>query len=280
MTPHNLKIIYKDGSTVDMWKDLSTIVQGFDPSSPEPIIYTEEIQGRHGAIPMGKDYAPQSLPARCTMDARDFYDYSLLRNKIYKALNPFDAKGRTEEFYIVSDSEPGKRWKVEVDSSFTPSRIANLGEFTIPFISFQTFSESIGTSLDPMTFDPELWQWGQGIPLDEVSYIHNTNEFVINNIGDVRVDPREHLSVIEFKGASSNLTIENLTTGDRWEYYGDTQETDTIRLERVKSKKNGLSIIGSTNKELISLAPGENNLKLSGTSGSFEVTFDFRFLYF
>jgi hypothetical protein len=84
---------------------------------------------------------------------------------------------------------------------------------------------------------------------------------------------------ITFTGASTNLTITNTTTGDIWQYTGTTQAGDTITLDGVRSLKNGVSVFGNTNRKLITIAPGWNNFTITGASGSFTISFDFRFYY-
>jgi len=84
---------------------------------------------------------------------------------------------------------------------------------------------------------------------------------------------------ITFTGASSNLTITNQTTGDMWQYTGTTQAGDTITLDGVRSLKNGASIFGQTNRKLITLKSGWNDFAITGATGAFEISFDFRFYY-
>jgi phage-related protein len=269
----NFKIVYKDGTEVDMLDDLSVKALSFDVSSPVPIHYRDNVKGRSGAIRMGKDYDVRPIESDCILSAVDNLDYPLLLDVINEALF------KDEEFYLVTDNQPYKRWKVEVDNSFTFDRIVNHGWFSIPFVVTDGMSESIGTSLDPRTFDAELWGFGQMLEVDEDDYIHTTNTFTLRNIGNVNIDPRKHPLTIKYKGASSNLKIKNVTTGVEWTYTGSSTTNDTIELRRVRAYKNGLSIIGSTNKKLITLATGDNNFEITGTSGSFEISFDTRFYY-
>jgi hypothetical protein len=160
ITSDNFKIVYEDGSEVDMARNLSVLVRSFIISAPDPLIYREQLVGRSGFIRMGKDYGGRHIKAVCEFYAADNPDYPLLRNELFRVLF------KDVEFYIVSESEPGKRWKVEVDSSFDPARIGSVGAFTVPFISSNHFAESIGTTLDPFTFEAELWQVGQGLTED------------------------------------------------------------------------------------------------------------------
>ncbi|WP_406682584.1 hypothetical protein [Shouchella clausii] len=50
-------------------------------------------------------------------------------------------------------------------------------------------------------------------------------------------------------------------------------------LDGVFARKNGDTIFGQTNRKVMTLAVGENEFQLAGTSGKFKIQFDFRFLY-
>ncbi len=85
---------------------------------------------------------------------------------------------------------------------------------------------------------------------------------------------------ITYKGASSKLSIKNRTTGDLWTFSGTSAAKEAIQISGVTAKKGNVSIFGQTNFGLITLEPGWNDFELSGTSGDFEVAFDFRFHYY
>jgi hypothetical protein len=159
-TTNNFRIIYEDGSALDMADDLSVLVRSFIISAPDPIIYRERIPGRAGSVRLGKDYGDRTIKTVCEFYAADNTDYALLRNELFRSLY------REEEFYLVSDAEPAKRWKVELGASFDPERIGSVGAFTLSFVSSSSYAESIGTTLDLFTFEDETWQVGQGLTED------------------------------------------------------------------------------------------------------------------
>jgi len=264
----------KDGTRYDLEK-LDIHVLKFYPSSPEPDTEKRTIPGMDGHIDLGTTYAGRKLHAEISIMPQDYLEYSLLRNEVFRI---FDSR---ESFYIIHHSEPRKRWLVKYSSPFSiPHEQPKLGSFDIEFESSSAYSQSIGSLLDPFTFDVEMWQFGMNIPLVDFSYTHhNTRNFSIWNLGDKVVDPRHDMLQIFYKGASNALTIKNHTTGDTWHHKKTTQMTDTVTLDGVFSRKNGVSIFGDTNRKLISLAPGENKFTLTNTNGPFEIAFDFRFLY-
>jgi hypothetical protein len=164
MSLDNFKIVLQDGTTYDMAEDFSVLVRSFRISSPAPSRQTEQIDGRDGQIRLGKDYGPREITAVCSFFAVDYADSLLLRDEIIRVVY-----GR-EPYYIVPEATPGKRWLVEASDSITPELIGMYGEFSLSFISDSTYAESIGTTLDPLTFDAELWQVGEGLTVDMTDY--------------------------------------------------------------------------------------------------------------
>jgi hypothetical protein len=270
MNPNNFKVQRLNGTIYDL-AELGIIVNSLNIESPSPIHYREKIEGKDGEIDLGTDYGSRKVQTRLTMIAVDNPDFSLLRDEVFRI---FDSK---EAFYLLPVESPGKRILVKCDSPYSIPRKATVGEFEISFISGSAYFESIGTTLNSKTFDSELWQTGQGLILDETMYTHSTTSFQIYNAADgVTVDPREVPLLITFKGASTNLQIKNLTTGDTWSYIGTTTASDTIKLDGIKSLKNNASIFGDTNRKLMNLASGFNNFQVLGAS-SFTISFSFRF---
>lgn len=246
----------------------------FTIDSPVTRTETDSIPGLDGHIDLGTTYEGRTMRASFFVFSNDRLDYPLVRNEIFKIFNS------KEFFYLIDDREPGKRWFVKYDSSYTINQlIATVGEFEIEFRSNSPYCESIATTLDSLTVTTEIWSVGQGLIVEEPKYIHKSNTFQIYNAGDAEVDPVKRQLVISYKGTSSNLKIKNLTTGIQWTYSGNSTSNDTIKLDGVKSYKNSVSITGDTNFKVIELIPGWNEIKLEGTSGSFEIKFDFRFYY-
>ena len=216
---------------------------------------------------------PRQLVAEFMSKGSDYKDSLLLRDDLYRLL------GNGEELYISEIHLPGKRWQVHFED-WEPERAnRRVSKLEIPLFCSSGLSESVGTTLDELTFDVEKWQVGQGLKTEEPRYVHQLSSFRIFNAGDIEVDPRKRGLKIIYKGASTNLKITNNTTGEVWQYNGSSTVNDTIILDGVRSLKNGTSIFGQTNKKLISLLPGWNDFTVSGASGSFLITYDFRFYY-
>ncbi|HDR7716928.1 MULTISPECIES: phage tail family protein [Bacillus cereus group] len=276
MIPQTLKIIKENGKEFVIASNNDMEVLNFLPPSPFYKVQYENLDGRHGQIEIGGSFdARDNIRAQILFYSRDIWDFYLFRNEIYKLFASQDP------FYIITNREPGKRWKVRVANAYEiePKAFGQYGEFNIVFKSASSFCESIGTTMSPFTFDSNLWQIGQGLIAEDVKYTHNTTSFRIYNAGDVLIDPRNLPLKIRFIGASKNLAIKNVTTGDVWSYTGETINGSVIELNGVKSTRNGTSIFGATNWGLITLKEGWNDFVLSGAIGNFKIEFDFRFYY-
>ncbi|MDE3838663.1 phage tail family protein [Bacillus methanolicus] len=231
---------------------------------------SEVIDGRDGHIDIETTFEGRSLRASFLLEAKNIIDFSFLRDKVFRL---FDGK---TYFYILESRQPSKRWKVRTVSKFTLDRInPRTATFEISFLSPSPYAESIGSTLYPYYLDGYL----QVSTHENVQYIFQENVFSVWNDGDVAVDPREYPLRIEFKGASNNLTIRNLTTNDEWQYNGTTNSNDIITLDGIRSFKNGFSIFGKTNRKLITLNQGWNDFEIVGALDPYEISFDFRFYY-
>lgn len=242
--------------------------------SPSFELITEKIDGQGGEVVVDKKLQPRNLTADFLMEAKDYIDSLLLRDIIFRQINEV-------EFFISEANLPHKRWKVHFHEGYIPDRL-NLRKqvISVPLTAMTGLAESTGTTLDDLTFTKEKWQVGQGLTLEEPKYTHSTNTFSIFNAGDVPVDPREMPIKIIYRGASNNLKITNLTTGDEWSYDGTSGSDDNITLDGIRSLKNDSSIFRDTNKKLVTIAPGWNEFQLTGTSGSFLISFEHRFYYY
>nr|BDD47230.1 hypothetical protein 4 [Bacillaceae bacterium] len=270
----NFKIQYQDGKTIDLHEDKNLWVSSFRIFSPSPNHTTESVEGRNGSVYLGTTLEERKITATIMVEALDYKEFDLIRDELFNIFNPLN------EFYIIRDLQPGKRMKVSVASDFDIDYLTlEDGEFDIEFIIHSVFLESIGTTLEPVTFDPSIIQFGQDLILDETMYTHTTTSFQIYNASNITIDPTEHDLKITYKGTSNNLKIKNLTTGDEWGHNGTSSTGDTIILDGIRSTKNGLSIFRDSNRKLITLAPKLNKFELTGTSGNFEISFDFRFLF-
>lgn len=240
----------------------------FQPFSPQPRTNDEVIEGREGIIHLNTVLDARTIQASFFMTSQSDFHFS--RNQVFQL---FDGKTM---FYLIDDNEPHKRWYVKTVSAFIVERIgATDGEFSIDFISPSPYAESVSSTLNPSAV-MQVKQENFNDP--PVQYEFSTANFSIWNDGDVSVNPRQQDLTITFTGASTNLSIKNVTTGDEWALTGDTIAGDVIKLDGIRSTKNNVSVFGDTNRQLLTLARGRNNFEITGST-DFTISFDFRFYY-
>lgn len=236
----------------------------------------ESVEGR-GSLVVGTQYQQRVITATLLYIVQDIYGYYLLRDE----LNALFA--RDEPFYIIFKREHWKRYKVRLAQQLEMEPNQHMNSFDISFRMNDLFAESVGTSLDLQNhgeWDADLWGFGSGIDYDtQYNYTFNTNNFVVKNIGNQAIDPRQATLEITLKGNfSSYVQIKNNTTGDVYRFNNPLSSTDTLRLSGIRTLKNSLSAFKHTNHKLLTLAPGDNQITVEGGTVD-SVVFDFRFLY-
>jgi phage-related protein len=262
----------KDGTIIDLYEDKNIWVSSFRISSPSPEHMTDSIEGRNGSIYFGTTIKERKITSSLMIEANNEQEFDLLRDEIFQLFNPL------QKFYIIRDLQPGKRMEVSVLNEYNLNYLSlEDGEFDIEFIIHSAFVESVGSTLTAVNIDT-LWQVS-GMEAKDLIYKQTSPTFKIYNDGNVLIDPRIVPLIITFKGASNNLSIKNITTGDEWTFSGTSNPDDSIILDGIRSTKNGLSIYRETNHKLITLIPGMNEFELTGATDPFEISFDFYFYY-
>ena len=226
---------------------------GLKLTIPSPSYSMETIRLDGGnMITLEKQLNSRSLVAEFMTVAESYDDLLIQKSELYALI------GNGKEFYIEQTHRQGIVWKCHLEG-WTPELIGTrVTTFSIPMTCLSGVSET--NNLIHKNF--------------------TTTNFIFKNQGHRAIDPRNQSETeITFKGASSNLKITNETTGEEWTYSGTTLDSDLIMLKGIQSIKNGGSILGATNKKLITLAVGNNELTVSGASGEFELTISTRFYF-
>jgi hypothetical protein len=219
---------------------------------------TEPVEGMDGVIDLGSAMAPRNIRCLFKFASKDWIDFAKIRDDVFSL---FDSK---ESFYLIDRRQPGKRWKVKTSEEYQIPQTGLYGDFEVMFTAFSGTSESIGTTTQASTFE------SLDLPVNYMDYQDiRATRFRVYNAGK-EIDPRSihNLLRITYKGESEDLRIENLTTGDVWQYLGTTLPEDEIVLEGIRSTKNSLSIFRDTNKRLITLASGWNDFEISGADAA------------
>lgn len=250
------------------------------PDPPQVEHITESVWGAE--ITLGKRRLSRKLSARFFYLADGRSDYKVLRNEIFSLLDPI------QTFYVIDTDLPERKWKVDIDTQSLTRLNAVAGEWAVEFVSAQTYAYSVFNTLNDELYKSTTLLMSAGLNgnASKADYKRTTSTFAIYNAGDGRVEPENYPLKITIKltGSSviaSDIRLINSSTGEEWRYRGTFQTGDTITIDGVQSKRNGVNIVGATGPEfgLISLAPGINNFTVTGLGGSFEITFDFTFLY-
>ena len=206
--------------------------------------------------------------------AKNLNDLILIETELRELFN------KEAEYYFIYTKEPGKRYPVILES-ITPSRKAFFkGNFSVSFSVYKGCSESMATTLSEFSLDEE-WQFSQGLEAGDYKYAHNSSRFQIFNAGSFEIDPRESYLKIILEGESEGeATVFNRTTGDRFIYYPSLSENlgQTLTIESVYPKVNGINCGIDTNHALITLAPGINEIEIQNIT-RVKSSWDFRFLY-
>lgn len=232
----------------------------------------------NGEIVISQSKGPRRINARFKSDSSGFIYYKLMRDEHFDLLDP------TKFMWAVDFSVSGKMWGIYVDGHSIDRINGSVAEVTLELYSPGSYAISRGTTMDDFTYDSELWGYGMGLKYDAATqdYIHNTSSFMIYNAGNQEVDPRESELVITLTSSTATAAgfiIRNNTTNETWKYNGNLNAGDQIIIDGVQMEKNAMNIVGDTDLDVISLAPGENQIQITGITGAFEISFEFRFLY-
>lgn len=267
--------LVKTNRTLDFKEDLGVTVLGIRRDAPNLVPQYVSFEWGDGSRYVGSSFKSFNLTLSLYLKSESLEDFELRLDVFLKEIY---VRG---EYFLIRSREPGKRYRVR-PQPFSYSKVNQRnGTIELEFEAYEGHSESLATTLEIDGLESGLWQFGQGLPLEDYAYEHRNSHFFIYNAGDFTVDPREHYLKIMLKGMSEgNIDIFNQTTGERFVHYGSlySDRGEVLTLEGVYPYKNGVNCGINTNGGLISLAPGENEIKISNIS-RVEASFDFRFLY-
>ncbi len=260
----------------------------FDVKPPEfkSDAFDESYESIDGGLDTEVFYKGREISCEIQIKAYDELDYPLVRNKVFKL---FESR---KPFYVIDDREPMKRWLVRAIYDME-QLIFDRGKLDITFKSPMVHAESVWTTEDGLDSGTGLIGFGMGwdtgkIEQAQYSFYVNENtdywDFNIWNGGDFTIDPRNpnHSLIFEIRGPSQNLTIQNKSTGDKFQYLGKTFSGNLIQLYGVKSRKytdKWESIFKDSNRQVISLKPGWNYIRIVGMTDNFRFQVKTRFLY-
>jgi len=243
--------------------------------------YSQEIQGRNGAIDYGFDYTDRDVELSMWIKSYDTIGYRALRNEIYKYFDKYD------KFYIEEINLPSRLLLVSVDDKYIPERLQNNQRYSEVKINCKTLDQVFWVSkyttidLHNSKFDDSgKFAFADNINDEMTDYIFRTNAFSVFNASDVDITPETMYLRIQLRDCISNgnLTIRNKTTGETFVYFPKIDFARHYTLEGMTFASATLNVLRDTNLQFISLAPGKNDFEILNCTFS-AVTFDFRFYY-
>lgn len=254
------------------YKGLHFIEQGFTETNPNAIVNQQENQdGDDHVITL---YQPFDLVLKCYINTTSFNSVQLAVEELKQLLN------RRAAYYVVNSDMPMFKYavnscKIEVETIGGASDAL----LTFTFNVFKGYKESTADTLDPLITD-NLYGFGMGLNLNaDPKYTHGVSEFPIYNAG-FEIDPRRGhtLKIALTCNAEKGITIKNRTTGDTLTYNKPLKKRQVLLLDGVYPYLDGNICTRDTNRGIIRLANGSNDIQISGAS-NIDVSFAFYFLY-
>ena len=234
----------------------------------------EEFEGTNGSRESNASFRPFELVLTFDIFYKNEYDKELIISELYQVMFP------GFQYYITHELSPGKRFKVNPSSFELTEEENDYSTIEVTFDVPAGCSESLTSTLSEFDLGDE-WQFSQNLEATDHKYNFDISRFQVFNAGDFTIDPREHELKITLQGESlGNARIFNRTTGESFIFYPEfsTNLGQTVTIDRVYPKLNGVHCGINTNLELITLAPGINEIEIQNVA-DVKSSWDFRFLY-
>ncbi|EAC8477294.1 phage tail family protein [Listeria monocytogenes] len=248
-------------------------VEEFSRDAPQQKLQASTIEGTDGEIPQTITYDPFKVYVKLDIRAVDHLDYHLL----YRELNAFLHRRKT--YRIASDQLPGLFFSVYPQPQSVSRESETIALVTFEFTAYKGYAESRGSTLDPLTFDSELWGVGDGILMDsDMQYVFNTNKFSIYNASDDVISPiyRHEIDIALTCAGSPQIT--NKTTNDIFKCTSTLVKKDVLLISGVYPFINGKHAGKNSNHGILTLNPGWNEFEVKGVS-DLTIAFGFKFIY-
>lgn len=264
----------QNGKTFDPQKDMKIVAKNFFRNPPNYAVEYSIFSGSNGSKEVSSSFQSFKITLLLDVFYKNNYDKELIMFELYNVFFP------GYQYFLSCSLMPGLRYKVNPISMEQTEEESTFCTFEITFGVPSGCAESIATTLSDFSLDEE-WQFSQGLVAEDYSYMHKTSRFTVFNGGSFSIDPREHYLRIVLEGESEgNATIFNRTTGERFIYYPplSTKLGQSLVVEGVIPRLNGVSCGINTNHGLISLSEGVNQIEIQNIT-RVKSSWDFRFLY-
>ncbi|WP_433774910.1 phage tail domain-containing protein [Bacillus wiedmannii] len=260
----------------------------FSRSAIDKNIRISTIEGSHGKTNHGFEYAEPDMQLEFFIQSHDLPDAELIRDELYALFE------RSAFFYVVSDYQIGKRYKVQVTGKYMPEEKEEMGILYEVFITISSyglpFAESVGTSAyiqrDGINSDKSIWGFGMGLIADDAALLYKHHavagqRFRVFNPGNVGVHPFEQdfkITISNVVGSTEKFQITNHTNLSKARVNVPLSNTDVVVYDGPNITRNTLQFLRDTRKDFIELSPGWNTIEIYYcTSATIEI--DSRFYY-
>lgn len=264
----------QNGRLFDPQENGKIICKEIKRQAPIYEVKYEDFEGTNGSREVNASFRPFELVLTFDIFYKNEYDKELVVTELHQIIFP------GYQYYLTHELSPGKRFKVNpVNFEFTEEE-NDYSTIEITFNVPSAFSESLTTTLSEFSLSNE-WQFSQNLEATDHKYNFDISRFQVFNAGDFTIDPREHELKITLQGESlGNARIFNRTTDESFIFYPEfsTNLGQTVTIDRVYPKLNGVHCGINTNLELITLAPGINEIEIQNVA-NVKSSWDFRFLY-
>lgn len=230
---------------------------GHTHPSTEVINNTISIPGRVGSWDFGSEIGDRSFSFPLGIIEPNKFE---MQRKIRAFVTfLFNEHGKPRNFKLSFDYEPDKYYIVKISSSFNPTRLYEVSEFTLPLIAYDPYARFIVSSGDiimdsdiPVLSDV-LWETGFSNRL-----ITGIQTFEIVNNGTLTIP-------FTFKLEGNGKNVELSVNGKTMSLGSFTNKTIEVS-ENYTVKVNGVSNLTISNGVFLELLPGINTIQITGSN--------------
>lgn len=236
-----------------------------------------ERKGVDGELPGVTTFAPFNLVVRLGFDGDDEKDINLIELKLRKMFF------KRKPYYIVTSDNPGIKYPVQNPSIEEDILDFSSTVYELTFPVHKGYAESVKDTSE-FSLNDGNWQFEAGVQAtNDVHYTHDHWAFRIFNGSNDIVNPvlDHNLKIKIHSEAPNGLKITNKTTGDVFEYKESLNYANELTINGVHPFLDNKQRVGKyTNFEWITLAPGYNQIVISGEAVSkIQTEWIFNFIY-
>lgn len=253
------------------FEDFGLILEeGHDhPATPFFENKTLSIPERPGKWDFGTEIREKTFNLPLATQSRDRVKLQSQLNQFVSFL--FDDYGKPKLFKIVFDYEPDKYYMVKVSNSFSPLRIKPFARFNLSLIANDPYKKS-NTYNDEINWDSTTATYDDSWSMDTV-FVNNkvitSNQIVETYVNGLALRPD-----ILISGTGSNVTF---TLNDQSFTLKDfTNAIFLIRGKDYTCFKNDIDNLTEMTGDFLTLLPGVNELTITGTNMSFNLSIKVR----